>query len=172
MSRNVLAKRSVLFAGRAPPVGGLCDIISGNLPAICNCTDAHLGGEVLCEVNVLDKDTIGVAVNILPCAKPASISFNVTEADKGISYSVGESLPYTGSIPVPGLSIVTPIGSGGVELEVTLDGDVDQMQVDVAVDVCVDVPVWGKECGSKITSDLPYVLLNQTFDFSKVCAAN
>jgi hypothetical protein len=73
------------------------------------------------------------------------------------------------TIPIPGLSVAIPIvGSAGVVLDFQLDGNLNDLQVEIGFDACVTTRI-GQECGSALTSLLPVWLLNQTLSFTSVC---
>ena len=125
--------------------------------------------EVSCQVDFLDVDTIGLAGAFAPCNQPAQANFEVTESDLGIdykkSYEGGESMEF----PVPGLTVGIPIvGTAQVQLAVDLEGDASQLTVQLGLDACVTV-LGVTECGSDLTSDLPYWALSDSYDFSNYC---
>jgi hypothetical protein len=161
----------------------LCGIISDALPSICTCKDSKVGGNLTCEVDLLvDKFTfIG---DIQPCAMPAYMSFDVLEdalnfdcCDSqipGASDACCLKIEADGppiSNPIPGISIVTPLGSGGAYVDLSIEGNAAALKFKVAMDVCVSVPIVGKKCGSSIdpTGTLPVQILDGTFDFSDIC---
>jgi hypothetical protein len=57
--------------------------------------------------------------------------------------------------PIPGLSVEIPVvGSAGVFAAVKLEGDANQLSVQLGLDACGQI--FGEtECGSKLTSELP-----------------
>jgi len=36
-----------------------------------------------------------------------------------------------------------------------LDGNIDNVEIQLGIDACIDVPVFGQECGSDLSSLLP-----------------
>ncbi|KAH8055681.1 chlorophyll A-B binding protein [Aureococcus anophagefferens] len=134
-------------AKRVARVGAtsVCAVISPDLPGFCSCdTKKALGGTLTCSVNFLDLDTIGVVVDMEPCADPmnfdvdvragvpggarlVSCLFQVTEADLGIDYEI-EKLTAGERVPVPGLSLDVPVlGSAGVNLVARITGSVQEL---------------------------------------------
>ena len=119
----------------------VCDIINDALPSICTCTDEKLGANLSCAVDLLvDKFTFIGAIE--PCAQPAYMGYNVLEDDLGFdccslpkeekqyccaSISAGNSTKE----PIPGLSIMTPLGGGGAYLELAMDGNAAQLKFNV-----------------------------------------
>merc|ERR1712072_343558 len=98
-SMIVLAAALACYTHAAPTLevkfnataSGVCDLISGDLPSECTCTDKALGGLLNCTVSMLDLDEIGVDIDVEPCAQPdAFIDMKVTEADLGIDYDLGQ----------------------------------------------------------------------------------
>ena len=69
-------------AKRVAPVGAtsVCAVISPDLPSFCSCDtkkETALGGTLTCSVNFLDLDTIGVVVDMEPCADPMNFDVDV-----------------------------------------------------------------------------------------------
>ena len=54
-------------------------------------------------------------------------------------------------------------------LDLGIDGNAGSLTLKVGVDACIDLPIIGNECGSKVTSELPVNFLDETYDFSDVC---
>ncbi|CAE8648690.1 unnamed protein product, partial [Polarella glacialis] len=52
---------------------GLCNIISGGLPASCTCADKAHGGTVNCRLAMLKSDRLGLQLNIAPCDDTAHL---------------------------------------------------------------------------------------------------
>jgi hypothetical protein len=130
--------------------GSVCEVISEYLPSFCGCKDETLGGVMTCEVNLLGVETIGVFAELLPCALPAKMSFDVTSASTGIRFGDSVVLGTTEVVPVPGLTVGIPIiGTAQVQVNVELKGSVAQMAVDLALDACV-ASFLGTKCGSDL----------------------
>ena len=55
----------------------VCDVIAPDLPRFCTCASKALGGSMTCAVNFLDLDTIGVVVDMEPCADPMNFDVDV-----------------------------------------------------------------------------------------------
>ena len=76
-------------AKRVARVGAtsVCAVISPDLPSFCSCDTKKalggtlkkkaLGGTLTCSVNFLDLDTIGVVVDMEPCADPMNFDVDV-----------------------------------------------------------------------------------------------
>ena len=73
------AKRVAGQAKRVARVGAtsVCAVISPDLPSFCSCDTKALGGTLTCSVNFLDLDTIGVVVDMEPCADPMNFDVDV-----------------------------------------------------------------------------------------------
>jgi len=163
--RNVNANTTRIANGE-----GVCEIIASYLPSFCTCQDKSLGGIAQCQVNMLNLDTVGLKMDIEPCADPAHVNLDVTEADLGIDYPItGLTAGEDEDIPIPGLSINIPVvGDAGVNAVVDLDGNVDQFTMDLGLDACAEVMGY-QQCGSKLTSELPVWVLQGTFSFGDMC---
>jgi hypothetical protein len=151
--------------------GSVCELISMSLPSFCGCKDEALGGVMSCEVNMLGIETVGVFADLLPCALPAKMSFEVTSAATGIKFGDSVELGTTTVVPVPGLTLGIPfVATAQVQVNVDLQGSVAAMEVDLALDACADLAFIGKKCGSDLTSGLPIGILKGGFSFSGLCS--
>jgi hypothetical protein len=154
----------------ATPSNGVCDVISGDLPSECQCTEGDSGQfAVACTVDFLDVDTIDFTANFQPCAAEAEVDFEIVEEDAGIdytkSYTAGEAAEY----PIPGLTVGIPvIGDANVMIAADVEGNAGALAVKVGLDACITVLGYQK-CGSDLTSDLPYYVLSDSYDFSDYC---
>jgi len=152
--------------------GGFCDIIAADLPDICTCSEETGGLKIDCSVDFMGIDTIGVSATMLPCASPASMSMEITEADAGIDYPIaGITAGYSGDIPIPGLSVAIPVvGDAGVQAAVSIDGNADSFEFSLGLDACVDIPIVGSECGADLDPDqLPVPILSGSYSFGDLC---
>ena len=144
-----------------------CDMIKPDLPDSCNCTEGSTSLNMSCTVDMLDVDTLGFSANLAPCGKPASLTLRVTEADEGIDWSTQYDSGESGEVPVPDLSIDVPIfGSAGVYAVYEIDGDASALGIALGLDACGTV-LGITKCGSSVTSELPIILLNNTYKFEK-----
>jgi hypothetical protein len=67
------------------------------------------------------------------------------------------------------LSVAIPVvGSAGLVLDLQLDGNLNDLEVEIGFDACVTTRI-GQECGSNLTSLLPLWILNHTLSFASVC---
>eukprot|EP00928_Gymnodinium_smaydae_P091304 TRINITY_DN75008_c0_g1_i1.p1 TRINITY_DN75008_c0_g1~~TRINITY_DN75008_c0_g1_i1.p1 ORF type:complete len:264 (-),score=23.88 TRINITY_DN75008_c0_g1_i1:125-916(-) len=150
--------------------GGMCAIISKDLPARCNCTDKTLGGTVFCRMAVLGSDMFGMQVDIAPCEDPAHIAIQVTESKHHVNLTVGGiEAGETEEIPIPGLAIGIPhIGNAGLDVAVGIEGDLKELGLSVGVNACVKV-LNHNVCGSDLTGALPVWILRGTYHFSNYC---
>ena len=149
---------------------GLCSYIAGDLPQECQCQDGQQGQfQIDCTVDFLDVDTIGFAAAVAPCAQPAEAQFRITESDAGIDWQKTYSAGDTQEFAVPGLTVGIPlVGSAQVELAVGIQGNAQQLQMQLGLDACATVLGYQK-CGSDLTSELPYWVLSGSYDFSGYC---
>jgi hypothetical protein len=146
----------------APPTpGGMCADIASVLPSFCTCDDLDLGANLMCTVNFLDLEEVSATVMIAPCATPAEVKAEIQEADMGIDYTIDYKAGDTEQIPVPGLNIGFMGYSVGVVVDLTINGNIDNLQIDIALDGCADVPIFGNECGADLApSMLPVDLIS------------
>merc|ERR1711998_674747 len=106
--------------------GSVCSEIGGDLPSECKCDDKPLGGVITCTESLLG-DTIGVVVDMEPCAKPdAFVSLEVKESSAGIDYKDTFKAGQTEPVPIPGLSVSVPlVGDAQVQADLTISGNAD-----------------------------------------------
>lgn len=154
------------------PSASICSVLNEYLPSFCYCSDAANSlAKIKCPASLFG-DTVTVEMDIAPCASPAYGDFLVSDSEFGIKYEVGKvSAGDDESIDIPGLSVSIPgiPVSAGVVLDVGIDGNVASLKLNVGLDACAQIPVWGKECGSDLTSSLPIELLQHTFSFNGIC---
>lgn len=172
MSFRSLLLVAILFGCATPTHGdSFCDHVQGDLPSECSCVNHGLGFVVDCSVHVLG-DEIGVKMDVSPCASVATISLDVTEQKLGIDFPIAAlKAGDTKSIDIPGLSVVIR-GlkiSAGIVLDVSIGGNAENLSLKVGIDACAQLPIIGKACGSKLTSELPIWLLKETYAFSSLC---
>lgn len=153
----------------------MCDLVSGDIPSFCSCADEALGGTMTCTVDIefggVTLDTVGVILDIEPCADPATVSFEMTEATLGIDYTYGYSTGDSEMIPVPDLSVDIPgLGGAGVYMDVIISGNADSLSLSVGIDACIDIGFGVLSCASDLDSaDFPIWMLDSAYDFSDVC---
>lgn len=152
----------------------LCDVINEYLPSFCSCkpSAANYGGNVSCAVNVLDVDEIMLSANIEPCSLPMYMNISIQDEDLGFKWRKNIKAGDFEEIDI-GLDIGIPgVTDGGVYLAVELDGDIDNVSLELGVDVCGTIPILGQQCGSDIPGMggiLPIWLIQNTFDFGDLC---
>ena len=74
-------------------------------------------------------------------------------------------------MPIPGLSIVTPVGSVGVVAAVQISGNIDDIRLKVGIDACGDLP-WpiGAVCASYyFPSTLPVNVIDLDLELGNTC---
>ena len=122
---------------------------------------------------MLGLDTIGVKLDLEPCADPMTFSLDITESDLGIDFPIADlTAGEDEEILVPGLSISipgVPVGAG-IAMDIKIDGNIEQLDLSIGVDACANIPIIGQECGSSLVPGLPIWLLNDEFDFSDFCS--
>jgi hypothetical protein len=100
----------------------------------------------------------------------------VTEYDHGLNYMIagiraGEEHLY----PLPGLSVAVPtIGHMGLDADVLIYGNPDQLTIQVGLNACVVVDVGNGHtiCASSVPGlnrILPWWVLSGTYSFGDVC---
>ena len=68
----------------APSGGGICGILSQDLPSFCTCNSSSLyEATVQCMVNFLDIDEVGLQATFSPCSDPATLDLDIVEEDLG-----------------------------------------------------------------------------------------
>lgn len=171
MFENGFAQRDPL---KLQSQGSICGVIGGYLPSFCQCQDrANYESLVSCGVDLFGYDTVTVVMDIAPCASRAYVDLSVHDSKFGVKYDIGKVAAGTDEdFDIPGLSIDIPgvPVSAGVVVDVKVDGNIDNLELQVGVDACAQIPVWGKECGSDLTSVLPVWLLDTTFNFGHTCS--
>lgn len=162
--------RSKSLAVQASPNSQICEDVAPYLPSECECSDVDMGFHASCSVNFLEVDTITVEADVIPCSSPAHADLVVSDSELGIRHEfAGISAGEQYQLAVPGLSLDVPlVGTVGVVMDVTLNGDISEFDVELAVDACAGVGS-EKECGADLTSYLPISLLSHEFDFSNLC---
>ena len=164
------AANNTLALNATRPLDGVCSVVGPDLPSECQCQQGQNAQfQISCQVDFLDVDEIGLYALFAPCNQPAAATFEVTEQDAGIDYKKqyegGEAMEF----PVPGLTVGIPVvGSAQVELAVDLSGNAEQLSVQLGLDACASVFGYQK-CGSDLTSELPYYVLSEQYDFSNYC---
>ena len=115
-------------------------------------------------------DTVGVVLDMEPCAVPMYYSFTMTDADSGISYSTEFDVGVEEAIPVPGVSVVVPgLGTAGVYMDTLINGNIDSLTIDIGIDACATL-FYDLTCASTVDpTDFPIWLLESTFNFGSVC---
>jgi hypothetical protein len=120
---------------------------------------------------MLDIDTVGFIADLEPCANPAFIDIEITEADAGVDYKLADLKAGTSEdVPIPGLDLVIPlVGSAGVVADIKVSGNADAFQLNLGLDACITSPL-GKECGSDLVpTGLPVEIIQGDFSFGSVC---
>lgn len=152
----------------------VCGVISGDLPARCQCTDElGGGGSVDCLLGLLDHDRIGVQLNILPCSVPARVDITVDDSDHGVHFEVaGVKAGQQKDIPIPGLTVGIPgLANAGVFLAVEVDGNAEALYLKIGLNACLQVAFF-PVCGSRLSRQLPLWILKGTYNFSNACQSD
>ena len=169
----------VALAKEDAPPAGMCERIHPeDLPEECTCREPRpLGLLIECRKvfnSTWFNDTIGMAIDIDPCNEMgSSMSINITEFDHGINYRIagvraGEEQYY----PIPGCSIIVPVvGSMGLDADVLIYGNPDQLTIKVGLNACT-VVASHTICASSVpglNAILPWWILSGTYSFGDVC---
>jgi hypothetical protein len=174
-SKNRFALSSTKATYNSTAVG-FCAELGGYLPSFCSCVDTDFGGTMSCTVAItaggVTLDTVGVVLDMEPCALPMYYSVEVTEADASVDYKIELAADQDEEIPIPGVSVVVPgLGEAGLYVDASIFGNVDSLEMHIGLDACADL--YGLEsCASTIDPiDFPIWILDATFNFSAVCAS-
>ncbi len=71
---------------------------------------------------------------------------------------------------VPGLVWTILAASAQAEMAVKIDGNLDDVAVELGVDACATILGY-KKCGKDLVTGLPIYLISGKFDFSDICSA-
>ena len=116
-------------------------------------------------------DTVGVVLTLQPCASPMAFSFEMTEADAGVDYTYAITAGEKAEVPVPGISWeVPPIGAVGAYMDIAVAGNVESLSLALGIDACAEAFGVTTCASSMDPADFPIWLLDETYDFSTVCA--
>jgi hypothetical protein len=149
----------------------ICEIIDSHLPSKCNCQEFDGDrAQVNCTINFLDLDEIRVSATLSPCSMPAYLTLRVAEEKHHIGHTFGPiSAEGVKDYPVPGLSVDIPeIGEAGINAALGIDGDVENLKIEIGLDACAKV-LGVHKCGEDITHYLPIWILRKSFSFSSLC---
>jgi hypothetical protein len=152
-----------------------------DIPEECDCTEpAPMSAVIACTKTFRHEyfnDTIGMAVNLLPCdPEGAKLTVDTTELKHGIDYTVaGVKAGETKNFPIPGLSIIVPtIGHLGVDVSVYIGGNIDSLRLKVGLNACAVLGDDHSVCASSVpglNQILPFWVLKGTYSFGNVCNA-
>ena len=149
----------------------VCNIIGSHLPSKCTCKDYDVSdAQINCTINFLNRDEIDVSATLSPCSMPAYLELRVEEEKHHIGHTFGPiSAEGVRDYPVPGLSVDIPkIGEAGINAALGIDGDVENLKIEIGLDACAKV-LGIHKCGEDITKHLPIWILRKTFSFSSLC---
>lgn len=101
---------------------------------------------------------------------PAYLTLRVAEEKHHIGHTFGPiSAEGVKDYPVPGLSVDIPeIGEAGINAALGIDGDVENLKIEIGLDACAKV-LGVHKCGEDITHYLPIWILRKSFSFSSLC---
>lgn len=150
------------------PNENLCDVVGGDLPSECDCTPNDIGGDISCSFSLF-SDEITLSANVQPCASPADIAFEIQDTTFDIDYTKTVSMDDTEQFDIPGLTFGIPdVATASAVMDVTVGGDLDDVTLTLALDACATVAGFSV-CGSDLTSELPWTVLEGSYDFSNIC---
>ena len=158
----------------------ICELLY-DIPQECVCTEpAPMSAVIACTKTFRHEylnDTIGMAVNLLPCdPEGAKLTVDITELKHGIDYTVaGVKAGETKNYPIPGLSIIVPtVGHLGVDVSVYIGGSIDSLRVKVGLNACAVLGEDHSICASSVpglNQILPFWVLKGTYSFGSACNA-
>ena len=156
-------------------VGGDCTIAD---PGVCL--------KITCDINLAKVEAVKVDVDLSGvCNRTApSVTFAFREKDMALAYRKTVGIGANVEFPVPGLNIGIHGLQAGVYGAATLEpqaaaataaaaaaaaaGGGDVFEIDLGVDACASV-LGKSECGSQITSDLPYWIAKGVINATDTC---
>mmetsp|Transcript_89047 Transcript_89047/g.172493 ORF Transcript_89047/g.172493 Transcript_89047/m.172493 type:complete len:218 (-) Transcript_89047:193-846(-) len=175
-NRFALAAKTALAPAPTSNSTTFCSELADYLPSFCSCVDSSFGGTLDCTVAIVAAgvtlDTVGVILDMQPCAEPMYYSMEVTEADLGVDYKFEIAADEEEEIPIPDVSVDIPgLGEAGLFADVSVFGNIDALEIHIGLDACADVLGY-ETCASTVDPvDFPIWILDETFDFSTVCAS-
>jgi hypothetical protein len=180
-SRSVTTAASAMALRRRPGNHNnesICERLY-DIPKECVCTEpAPVSAVIACTKTFRHEyfnDTIGMAVNLLPCdPEGAKLTVDITELKYGIDYTVaGVKAGETKNFPIPGLSIIVPtVGHLGVDVSVYIGGNIDSLRLKVGLNACAVLGDDHSVCASSVpglNQILPFWVLKGTYSFGNVC---
>lgn len=154
-----------------------CGIIGDSLSSDCSCEESaedEYGGTLTCSMELPDDaDNLYMTVSMDPCADPMYAIFSAYDDDLGVSFT--ESYYADGDIteiPIEGMTLDLFFVDVQAEIAVSMEGDMDDLYVEVGIDVCEDVFWYGEECGANLFPEyFPIYIIQDTLDFGLHCAS-
>ena len=158
----------------------VCSDVQPYLPPVCGCVagSSQESFNISCSVHLVEgtlhlNDTIGVAIEVSPCANPSAVSLDILEANHHIDFPItsvqaGKEI----LIPISGLAIAIPhIGNVDINADVAVEGNPDNLMLKIGLNACGKVG--GKAiCASQIpllNKVLPIWFVDHSFSLGSFC---
>lgn len=134
----------------------------------CKCIDKPGLAALTCTVPLMSFNPT-VALEVDPCAKPATVKAVFRESILGIEKEIATDSENPVHAAIPGLTLPLYVANISVMMNVVLEEDADKLDLDINLNGCGEVMLVGKLCGNQIpgiASVLPHSLLKETIDTS------
>jgi len=111
--------------------------------------------------------------NIDPCGATPEVKLSF--AFDGCEWDYTLESGQQNQVDIPGLSFgIGPVSAGAVldySLTLSKSGSDENFGISLGLDACASVPIFGKECGHDLTSELPFWVINDVeFDIGSFCS--
>jgi len=145
----------------------ICDSLHPD--GACSCVDKPNLAALECSVKLLNFYEPTIALEVNPCAKPATVKAVFRESILGIEKEIATDSENPVHAAIPGLTLPLYVANISVMMNVVLEEDADKLDLDINLNGCGEVMLVGKLCGNQIpgiASVLPHSLLKETIDTS------
>jgi hypothetical protein len=160
-----------------PSSESYCQMLEPYYPSdYCTCLNqGALGATIECVYDIVEYgitvDSLGLILELDPCANPMFFSMEIQEATLGIDLYYELTGSTEEKFPLPGLSYpIPPFGEVGLFMDVYIKGNVDALTLDIGVDICETA--YDEYCASDYypyNTVFPVWILEGTFNFGDLC---
>ena len=168
-SHTLIPTRSSLPTGpiAVPSVSGsgfgICDSLADFTPDFCQCVDNDGGAKFQCTVDMQGLDTVQLTMEMNLCEQPASISFDLVDAN-GIEFSESFASGDSGVAPTGIMVGVPAVGDAEVLLSYTISGDLEALQMTFGFDLGVTILGYQNLCSDYYPDKCPVTFLDTTLE--------
>jgi len=147
----------------------LCTSLSEFVPDFCQCVDNAAGAKITCTVDLQGYDTVQMTMDMDVCAEPASVSFDLIDAN-GIEFQESFASGDSGTAET-GIMIGLPkFGDAEILLAYSLAGDIEALEMQFGFDLGVTVLGYQQTCGGYFPDKCPVMFLDTTLELEEgVC---